>query len=95
MMNLQMIKRAEVVLKNGQPQIVGPSQLISLINLIQRTGNPEMIKQQMNKLLGEWGIPCSITCEMIALTKIRYWNMERNEAYRDADVMFKRHLELR
>jgi len=66
-----------------------------LINLIQQTGNPDMIKQQMNNLLGEWGIPCSITGEMIALTKIRYWNMERNEAYRDSDIMFKRHMELR
>lgn len=48
----------------------------------------------MIKLLGEWGIPCSITGEMVSLIKIRYWNMERNEAYRDANVMFKRHMEL-
>lgn len=54
-----------------------------------------MIQQQMIKLLKEWGIPCSMTGAMIPLAKIRYWNMERNEAYRDANTMFKRHMELR
>lgn len=54
-----------------------------------------MIQQQMKNLLGGWGIHCAVTGDMIPLINIRYWNMERNEAYRDADVMFKRHLELR
>lgn len=84
-----------MVLKNGQPQIVGPFQLISLIKLIQQSGNQGIIQQQMKKLLSEWGIHCSITGDMISLATIRYWNMERNEAYRDADVMLKRHEELR
>jgi len=65
-----------------------------LINLIQQSGDYTMIQQQMNKLLGEWGIHCAITGTMISLSKLRYWNMERNEAYRDANVMLKRHMEL-
>jgi len=84
-----------VVLKNGEPQIVGPSQLISLINLINRTGSPEMIQQQMRNLFGEWGIRCSVTGDLVPLIRMKYWNMERNEAYRDANIMFKRHMELR
>ncbi len=39
-------------------------------------------------------MPCSVTGDMIPLADLRYWNVERDEAYRDADVMFKRHMEL-
>ncbi len=68
--------------------------MISLIDVIKQTGNQEMIQQQMTKLLGEWGIHCAITGEMIPLIDLRYWNMEMNEVYRDANIMFKRHLEI-
>lgn len=53
-----------------------------------------MINQHMKRLFKEWGIPCSITGEMIPLSDLRYWNIERNEAYRDANVMLKRHTEV-
>lgn len=38
---------------------------------------------------------CAVTGEPILLEELRYWNVKRQEAYRDAHASLKRELELR
>jgi len=68
--------------------------LISLINMIQRSGPPEMVNNQLTNLLKEWGVTCSITGKLISIIDLRYWNMKRDEIYYDAEVMLTRHQEV-
>jgi hypothetical protein len=40
-------------------------------------------------------VRCAVTGEPIALTDLRYWSVERQEAYASAEVAFARHRALR
>ena len=40
-------------------------------------------------------VRCSVTGDLIALAELRYWSVERQEAYRDAAASLKRHLQLK
>lgn len=40
-------------------------------------------------------VRCAVTGEVIALTELKYWSVERQEAYVDAAASLKRHLELK
>jgi hypothetical protein len=40
-------------------------------------------------------VRCSVTGDLIALAELKYWSVERQEAYRDAAAALKRHLSLR
>ena len=42
-----------------------------------------------------WFVKCAVTGENIYIEDLRYWSVERQEAYSSADVMWKRELELR
>ncbi len=38
-------------------------------------------------------VRCAVTGEPIALAELRYWSVERQEAYASADVSLKRYIE--
>jgi hypothetical protein len=40
-------------------------------------------------------VRCAVTAEPIALPDLRYWNVELQEAYINAEVSFERHRTLR
>jgi hypothetical protein len=40
-------------------------------------------------------VRCAVTGEPILLANLKYWNVERQEAYRSAAVALRRHLEIR
>jgi hypothetical protein len=40
-------------------------------------------------------VRCAVTGQSIALADLRYWSVDRQEAYASAEVSLKRHLELR
>ena len=40
-------------------------------------------------------VRCAVTGQQIALADLRYWSVDRQEAYASAEVSLKRHLELR
>lgn len=40
-------------------------------------------------------VRCAVTGEVIALPDLKYWSVERQEAYVDAAASLKRHLELK
>jgi hypothetical protein len=35
----------------------------------------------------EWFVTCSVTGEPIRVADLKYWNVEKNEVYKSADVM--------
>lgn len=39
-------------------------------------------------------VRCAVTGETIAIEDLRYWNVERQEAYASAEVALRRYLEL-
>lgn len=40
-------------------------------------------------------VRCAVTRDPIPLEELRYWNVDRQEAYRDVETAFKRWQELR
>jgi len=40
-------------------------------------------------------VRCAVTGQRIALADLRYWSVERQEAYASADISFKRYADLR
>ena len=40
-------------------------------------------------------VRCAVTGQAIALDDLRYWNVDRQEAYASAEISLKRYLELR
>lgn len=50
---------------------------------------------QFDVLSGGTYVICAVTGEQIPLTRLRYWNVDRQEAYVDAAASLKRELELR
>ena len=40
-------------------------------------------------------VRCSVTGDLIALAELKYWSVERQEAYRDAATSLKRYMQLR
>ena len=40
-------------------------------------------------------VTCAVTGEPIPLDTLRYWSVERQEAYRDADAVFEREKQVR
>lgn len=40
-------------------------------------------------------VRCAVTGQSIALADLRYWSIDRQEAYASAEASLKRHLELR
>ena len=51
--------------------------------------------QGFNLLNNGWFVKCAVTGKKIYLEDLRYWNVERQEAYVDAETSFKRELEFR
>jgi hypothetical protein len=39
-------------------------------------------------------VRCSVSGDLIALAELKYWSVERQEAYRDAAASLKRHMML-
>ncbi len=39
-------------------------------------------------------VRCAVTGERIPLADLRYWNVERQEAYASAEISFRRNLDL-
>lgn len=39
-------------------------------------------------------VRCAVSGEVIAIDDLKYWNVERQEAYASAEIAFQRHLNL-
>lgn len=63
--------------------------------IVQRCGKDEAAAFTLcNRLLSDWYVNCSVTGEPISVADLKYWNVERQEAYKDAETGLKRYQEL-
>lgn len=84
-------------LEHGQVKIAGPPGLVKSIELIAaRCGGDHAKAHEIGvMLLKNWFVECSVTGALISVPNLRYWNVERNEIYKDAETSLKRHEELK
>ena len=77
-------------------QVVGPPGLVKTIELIKARCKDDEAKavKMIGIVLKDWYVGCSVTGEPIAVSDLKYWNVERNEVYKDAETGLKRHMEI-
>ena len=81
---------AEIMLGHNQFQIVGPSVLVTWINaLVRSTASPETKHVVYQKKLTEYYVVCAVTGERIPLSDLKYWDVEKQKPYRDAEAGLK------
>lgn len=75
-------------LKHGQAKVVGPEELISLIeSTVRESSYREEAGDRISALLSEWFVECSITGESIPVSELKYWNVEKQEVYKSPEEM--------
>lgn len=68
--------------------------MVTSIESIQRSYGL-LAPQLLVRELAQWYVRCSVTGELIPLTRLKYWNVDRKECYRDAEVALGVHEALR
>ncbi len=62
------------------------------ISALQRTAASGDAKHAAyTKKLEDYYVHCAVTGEKIALSELKYWNVERQEPYKDAETGLKAH----
>ena len=66
--------------------------MVLWISALQRTSGTEEAKvAAYKKKLESYFVFCSVTGEQIPLCDLKYWNVERNEMYKDAEAALTRY----
>ena len=66
--------------------------MVLWISALQRSsGSGEAKHAAYMKKLSGYYVNCFVTGEEIALSDLKYWNVERQEPYKDAEAGLKRH----
>ena len=86
---------AVIILKHNQFRVVGPPDLVQWIQSIQGlTPDGDIIHAAYMKRLEKYYVFCSVTGDKIILSELKYWNVELQEAYKDASVGLARYEEI-
>ena len=81
-----------VKLNHGNFQVSGPSNLILWIEALTYTSSsPEVKYAAYETKIAEYFVTCATTNEQIPLTDLKYWNVDRNETYKDAEAALARY----
>jgi hypothetical protein len=77
----------EIRLEPSQFRIMGPPELVLWISVLQRTTATDEDKHTsyMNKL-SNYYVNCSVSGDKIAVSKLKYWNVDLQECYKDAEA---------
>lgn len=71
-----------------QVRVSGPLELVTWIeSLRQARLSPEAAVRAYNNHMKEWFVTCSVTGEPIGVTDLKYWDVEKNEVYKSAEVV--------
>ena len=82
------MKQALIKLCAGRFQILGPSDLLSTVSRItSMTDDPKIQHELYTKVVSQWFIVCSITNEQIPLSELKYWDVEKGEAYKSPEII--------
>ena len=69
--------------------------MTSIEHIVRRCQGDEAKALAISKvLLKDWYVFCSVTGEPISVADLKYWNVERNEVYKDCETGLKRHEDL-
>ena len=83
---------AKLKLNPGTHQVAGPPELVIWISrLTKLQASREAINAAYDKKLQDYYVICAVTGEKIALPDLKYWNVERQEPYKDAEAGLKAH----
>jgi hypothetical protein len=82
------MKKASLVLNPQQVQVSGPPELVTWIEALREARlAPEATARAYTNHMKEWFVTCAITGEPIIVTDLKYWNVEKNEVYKSAEVV--------
>lgn len=77
---------------HNQLQVVGPPELVIWIKALQRhAADPEAKQKAYDKKLADYYVTCSQTGEQVPLSDLKYWNVETQEVFKDAEAALARH----
>ena len=62
--------------------------------LRQVTASGEVIHAAYSQRMADYYVECSVTGEQITLSELKYWSVERQECYKDAEAGLKRYTEI-
>ena len=86
---------AKIKLQHNQFQVIGPPDLVLWIQSLGRlSADGPVIHAAFMKRLEKYYVPCSITGDPVVLSELRYWNVERQESYKNAAVGLARYEEI-
>lgn len=86
---------ATLRLNHNQFQVTGPADLVLWINSLSAfAASGEVKHAAYMKRLEKYYVRCSVTGDQIPLSELKYWNVERQEAYRDASIGLARYTEI-
>lgn len=82
-------QKASLILFPNRFQITGPIELISLtMSLVKsKSYTDEELKYQVELLWSNWYVLCAVTDQQVTLNKLRYWDINLQEAYVTPDVV--------
>lgn len=82
------MNKAEMNLEHSQAKVTGPEELVSLVrSAVHGSSHQEEANSRITALLSEWFVECSVTGDPIPVTELRYWNVEKQEAYKSPEIM--------
>ena len=61
--------------------------------LLGTTGSGEAIHIVFMKKMADYFVHCSVTGDEIPLSELKYWNVDRQEPYKNAEVALARYTE--
>ncbi len=82
------MKQALIQLLPGRFQILGPPELLSVVSKITSiTDDPKIQHELYTKVVSQWFVVCSITNEQIPLSELKYWDVEKDRAYKSPEII--------
>jgi hypothetical protein len=84
--------QATITLEHNQFQVIGPPELVLWINVIRKAAVSGEAKHAayMKKLEGYF-VHCAVSDEEIPLANLKYWNVDRQEPYKNAAAALSRY----
>lgn len=86
---------AKIKLAHNQFKVIGPTDLVLWINSLSGlSADGEVIHAAFMKRLEKYYVPCFVTGDQIPLSELKYWNVDRQESYKNAAVGLVRYEEI-
>lgn len=87
-------KLATIVLLPNRFQVAGPTELITAIQVtcMNESTPIEELKYQIDCLYDNWHVICSVSGEEIPLSRLKYWDVPKQEVYARPELVPALHI---